>query len=105
MTDKERIAMLEARLAQLEAMKVQSTPWSILSKRIEHELDQVVDDHKTKHQVKSAITCILGKAFNRRTVCMMNEKECKDAMLFINFTRDFIQVRREQYKHNISKIV
>lgn len=52
MTDKERIAMLEARVAQLEAMKVQSTPWSILSKRIEHELDQVVDDHKTKHQVK-----------------------------------------------------
>ena len=29
MTDKERIAMLEARVAQLEAMKVQSTPWSI----------------------------------------------------------------------------
>ena len=52
MTDKEIIAMLEARVAQLEATKVQSTPWSILSKRIENELDQVIDDHKTKHQIK-----------------------------------------------------
>lgn len=100
MTDKERIAMLEARVAQLESIKLQSTPWSILSKKIEHELDEVIDDHKVKHQIKSAMTCILGKAFNRKTVCMMNEQECKDAMLFVNFTRDFLSVRRDQYKHN-----
>lgn len=105
MTDKERIAMLEERVAQLEAMKVQSTPWSILSKKIDNELDQVIDDHKTKHQIKSAITCILGKSFNRKTVCMMNEEECNDAMLFIVFVRDFLEVRRKQYKHNIFKIV
>lgn len=100
MTDKERIAMLEVRVAQLESIKSQSTPWSILSKKIEHELDEVIDDHKAKHQIKSAMTCILGKAFNRKTVCMMNEQECKDAMLFVNFTRDFLSVRRDQYKHN-----
>ena len=100
MTDKERIAMLEARVAQLEAIKLQSTPWSILSKKIERDLEEVVDDFRARSQIKSAITCILGKAFNRRTVCMMNEQECKDAVIFINFTKDFLQVRREQYKHN-----
>lgn len=102
MTNKEKIAQLEERVAQLEAMSVQSTPWSILSKNIENELDQIINDHKQKHQVKSAMTCILGKAFNRKIVYMMNEQECKGTMLFINFTRDFLQVRREQYKYNKS---
>ncbi len=103
MTDKERIAQLEERVEQLEAIKSQSTPWSILSKKIEYELDQVIEDHKSKYQIKSAMTCILGKAFNRKTVCMMNQQECKDAMLFVNFIIDFLEVRREQYKHNKPK--
>ncbi len=100
MTDKERIAQLEARVAQLEAIKMQSTPWAKLSKKIDNELDEVIEDRKVKEQIKSAMTCIIGKSFNRRTVCNMNVQECKDAMLFVNFTRDFIDVRRRQYKHN-----
>lgn len=100
MTDKERIAMLEERVAQLESIKSQGTPWSKLSKKIDTELEDVVDDFRARNQIKSAMTCILGKSFNRKTVCMMNEQECKDAMLFVNFTRDFLSVRRDQYKHN-----
>ncbi|MEG2246454.1 MAG: hypothetical protein RSA91_08090 [Bacilli bacterium] len=99
-TDKDRILQLEARVAELEAMKKTTTPWQILSKEIENELDKVIEKHNEKHQVKSAITNILGKAFYKNSVISMTSQECKDAEIFIKFAIDFIQVRRSEYRHN-----
>lgn len=99
-SDKERIAQLEARVAELEAIKKGKTSWQILSKEIENKLDKAMEKHKEKHQVKSAITNILGKAFYRNSVISMTDQECKDAEIFINFAIDFIEIRRREYKHN-----
>lgn len=106
MTDKERIAQLEARVAYLESMKNNKTPWRELSEDIDYKLAEIfLDDKWSAGHTKSAITSLLNKAFFKRTVLTMSEQECKDAKLLVNFIIEFLSSKREQYKENITKIV
>ena len=102
MTDKERISALEKQVADLTKL-ISATkgakPWNVLSKEIESELSKIVTDTQMMWQCKQAICCILGKAFRKNSVTMLDEENCEEAKEFINFTIDFIKNNREKYKN------
>lgn len=97
MTDKERIEILELQVKELKLNLSRVTPWSLLSKNIDNELDLIFSGDTYKaYQVKSAITCLLNKSFKKTSVVVLNYQECEESKVLVRYILDYMILKRRE---------
>lgn len=95
MTREEKIEALEKELKRLKSNSRRELPWTSISRKINEMLEEIIGDRFREAQVKSAISCIIAKAYDVSNVQKLSEKECEDALPFINDMLHFIKLKRE----------
>lgn len=102
MTDKERIALLEEQVKELqEKLKSNEKPiieWRNMSAYLEEKIKEIFNDPHTAYQFRSGLTAIIGKSFRKNTVMAMTKEEIEEAKPFIDYVLSFAKEKREKYE-------
>lgn len=104
MSEEERIKALEkevADLKQLLSKKRIANPWSELSNKINDRVKKAFgnDDSWSPQsaQVKSAISCLIGKAYCKNSVTALTKEQVDEAEIFADYILCFIEEKRKEH--------
>lgn len=91
----ERIELLENELKRLKAQSRKELPWTSISRKVNNSLEEAIGDRFKEVQVKSALSCIIAKAYNVSNVQKLSEDECQEALPLIDEILEFIRFNRQ----------
>lgn len=94
MTREEKIQELEKELKDLKSQNKKGLPWTDISRKIAESINESIAHRQKETQVKSAISCIIAKAYDSCNVQYLSEEECEEAMPLVNEILDFIKLKR-----------
>ncbi|WP_027702314.1 hypothetical protein [Metaclostridioides mangenotii] len=92
MNNDERIKLLESKVEELQAKIGGVKPWTETSRQIDIDLSNIFQGAIPRgYAIKTAISTILNRTFNNKTVYGMRQNECNEAEKLVNFILDFVR--------------
>lgn len=95
MTTQEKIELLEKELRKLKSSSKKELPWASVSRKVNDSLSETINDRFKEAQVKSALSCIVAKAYDVSNIQKLTENECEDALPFVEDVLEFIKIKRQ----------